>query len=159
MDLRREKVDGERGEDGSEMEGRWKNLGLFFVLVLHWSFGLSVGGSDDGGAGCTAGGGGGGVDGVEVLVAVVRHRNLGLETGWDCNRGVEGLEKKLSLELSLGVVGLLLVLILSCFPVELLLLESRSLGIDVQKALRHPKTILSSTISPSFPRFLALLPG
>lgn len=72
VDLRREKVEGERGEDGLEMEERWKNLGLFFVLVLHWSFGLSGADSDGGGSDCS---GGGGVDGE------VRQRSRGLETG------------------------------------------------------------------------------
>lgn len=39
--LRRERVEGERGEDGVE-ERLKKNLGLFFA-VLHWSLGLSGG--------------------------------------------------------------------------------------------------------------------
>lgn len=68
VDLRREKVEGERGEDGLE-ERSWKNLGLF-LAVLNWSFGVS--------GGCN-----GGVDGVvaALVMGVVRHRSLGLETG------------------------------------------------------------------------------
>nr|GLL19317.1 hypothetical protein TorRG33x02_207520 [Ipomoea trifida] len=54
LDLRIEKAEGERGEDGLE---RWKNLGL-----LDWSFGLS--GTEDGGG-----------------VTVVRQRRPDVETG------------------------------------------------------------------------------
>lgn len=69
---------------------------------------------------------------------MVRQRSIELETGGDWKRGVEGLEKNPNLELILGLgVGF----VLSCFS-----LVSRSLGIDVQKALRHPKTIVSALI-------------
>lgn len=69
--------------------------------------------------------------------AVVRQRSNELETGGDCKRGVEGLEKNPNLELSLGLGD---GFVFSC--VSLSGGVSRSLGIDVQKALRHPKTIL-----------------
>lgn len=50
MDLTREKVEVERGDDDGVEERRWKNLGLF-LAGLHWSFGLPTGcngGVDDG---------------------------------------------------------------------------------------------------------------
>lgn len=59
-------------------------------MVLHWSFGLF--GTEE--------------VGVAVAVAVdvvVRQRRLGLETGCDCNRGVDGLEKNPNFELILGL--------------------------------------------------------
>lgn len=78
---------------------------------------------------------------------MVRQRSTELETGGDWKRGVEGLEKNPNLEVSLGLgVGF----VLSC----LISLVSRSLGIDVQKALRHPKTIVSALILVSFFLFL-----
>jgi hypothetical protein len=64
--LRSEKLEGDFGDGGLES---WNNLGLLFffgvVVVLHWSLGLL--GTDE--------------VGVVVLVLVVRHRRLGLETG------------------------------------------------------------------------------
>lgn len=79
---------------------------------------------------------------------MVRQRSTELETGGDWKRGVEGLEKNPNLEVSLGLgVGF----VLSC----LISLVSRSLGIDVQKALRHPKTIVSALILVSFFSFSA----
>ena len=64
--LRSEKLEGDFGDGGFES---WNNLGLLFffgvVVVLHWSLGLL--GTDE--------------VGVVVLVLVVRHRRLGLETG------------------------------------------------------------------------------
>lgn len=106
----KEKVEGERGEDGFE---RWKNLGLLRV-VLHLSLGLSVGGGRDAAAAAAALDGFVAVAEPAIQVVVVRQRRLGLETTGccDCKRGVEGLEKKPILVLNLGVVGLLF---FSCF--------------------------------------------
>lgn len=63
--LRSEKLEGDLGEIG--LLESWNNLGLLFffgvVEVLHWSFGLL------------------GNEEVGVVVAEVRHRRLGLETG------------------------------------------------------------------------------
>lgn len=63
LDLRREKLEGDLGDEGLES---WNNLGLLFfewgAETLHWSFGLL------------------GRDEVGVL-AVVRQRRLGLKTG------------------------------------------------------------------------------
>lgn len=83
---------------------------------------------------------------------VVRQRSNEEETGGDCKRGVDGFEKNPNLELSLGLgVGF----VLSCFSLNEVL--SRSLGIDVQKALRHPKTIVSTLILVFFSFSLLLL--
>lgn len=64
MALRREKLEGDLGERG--LLENWNNLGLLFffgvVAVLHWSFGL-LGNEEVG------------------VVAEVRHRRLGLDTG------------------------------------------------------------------------------
>lgn len=134
LDLKREKVEGDRGDDGLE---RCDNLEL--ILVLHWSFGLS------------------GTDGVgTVAVPVVRQRRLGLETGCDCSRGVEGLEKNPNLEPSLGLGLTLFVSTLSLGG-----LESRSREMDVQNARRHPTTIFSqsayeATNQPPNPQVLLL---
>lgn len=64
--MRREKLEGDLGEEGSE---KLNNLGLmdfFGVEVLQWSFGLL--GTEDVGV-------------VAVVVVVVLHRRLGLDTG------------------------------------------------------------------------------
>lgn len=125
--LRSEKLEGDLGEGGLES---WNNLGLLFffgvVAVLHWSFGLL--GTDEV---CVA-----------VLVREVRHRRLGLETGWDCKRGVDGLEKNPNLELILGLWLLFSQCWFWCFSVDITLLVSLSLGMDVQNALLQPVTIL-----------------
>lgn len=64
--LRSEKLEGDLGEIGLES---WNNLGLLFFFgvfsVSHWSTGLL--GTDE--------------VGVVVVVLVVRHRRLGLESG------------------------------------------------------------------------------
>lgn len=60
--MRREKLEGEFGEEGLD---ELNNLGLmhfFVVAVLHWNFGLL------------------GIDDVGVVAVVVRHRRLGLDT-------------------------------------------------------------------------------
>lgn len=72
------------GEEGLEI---FKNF--FGVEVLHWSLGLS--GNED--------------VGVVAEPAVVRHRRVGLEAGWDCNRGVDGLEKNPNFELIRGLLA------------------------------------------------------
>lgn len=76
MDLRREKLEGDLGEEGLE---KWNNLGLFVLLfflgfeeeTLHWSFGLL--GTEEVGVVVVAA--------VVVVVVVVRQRRLELETG------------------------------------------------------------------------------
>lgn len=64
--------------------------------------------------------------------ATVRHRRLGLETGWDCSLGVEVLlfdERRRRLVQLLGLG-------LGCFSAV-----SPTRRVDVQKALRHPVPI------------------
>lgn len=69
MDLRKEKLEGDLGDEGLE---RLNNLGLFvlfflgFEEILHWSFGLL--GTEEVGV-------------AVVVVVVVRQRRLGLDTG------------------------------------------------------------------------------
>lgn len=77
-------------------------------------------------------------DGDGVAVVVVRQRSLGVE-------GFDNDVKKLNLELDLGVLQLLFELIsrLSSIFVE----SASSRGIDVQKALLHPNTILQVFVS------------
>jgi len=88
---------------------------------------------------------------------VVRQRRLGLsESGGVWSRGVDGLllvpvveeeEKKLNLGPNLGL-RLVLVLVMFCGFCEwvvllsVAILGSPSLGMEVQKALRHPVTIV-----------------
>lgn len=95
VDLRREKVEGELGDDG--LEERWKNVGLFLAVALHWSLGVS--GTDAAGT---------------VAVAVVRHRRDGVDRD---KRGVEGFEKNpanLVVIFGLGLVVLVCGCNLSC---------------------------------------------
>lgn len=120
VDLSREKVEGDLGDEGLE---RWKIVGLF-LAVLHCNLGLP--GAETG------------------VLAEVRHLRPELETGWVCNRGVEGLEKNpVNLVPILGVeIGVELLLCLCFWSWWCLFLDSGSLGIDVQNALLHPRTIL-----------------
>lgn len=122
VDLSREKVEGDLGDEGLE---RWKNVGLF-LAVLHCSLGLS---------------------GAETGVLVeVRQRRPELETGCVCKRGVEGFEKNpVNLVPILGVeMGVELLLCLFCSSWWCFCLDSGSLGIDVQNALLHPRTIFDN---------------
>lgn len=140
--LRKEKLEGDLGDEGLEKRD---NLGLSFVVflglaavvVLHWSLGLL--GTDE----------------------VVLHRRLGLETGWDCNLGVEGLEKNPNFEPNLGLWSLLLLqcccccFFCFCFCFCWFLSDntgpSLSLGIDVQKARLQPVTIAATRIFSLLP--------
>ena len=116
--LRREKLEGDLGDDGLE---HWNNRGL--LAVLHWSLGLFW--ADVAG------------------VVLVRQRRPEI----DCKRGVEGLlpeEKKLNLAPNLGL-GLGLGSLL-CFCLSRSSLISPSLGTVVQKAFRQLVTILRTTL-------------
>lgn len=77
------------------------------------------------------------------MTAAVRQRRLGPEeSGSDLIRGVDGLEeeeKKPNLEADLGVELVLCCCWSNCFGGG-----SRSRGMDVQKALRHPNTIFAA---------------
>lgn len=75
-------------------------------------------------------------DGDGVAVVVVRQWSLGVE-------GFDNDVKKLNLELDLGVVIGVLQLLFELSRLSSTLVESAcSRGIDVQKALLHPNTIL-----------------
>lgn len=130
LDLSKEKVEGERGEEGVE---RWNNLGLSLVLIRS----LGLGGAEL--IGTAAFGGAG--------EAAVLHRRIGLDTGvWDGTRGVDGLEKN---PVNLEPFG---------SDLSLMIGESRSssFGIDVQKALLHPNTISAKYVTTLFLEILIL---
>lgn len=105
---------------------------LCFWGLLHWSFGLL---------------------GTEQVETEVRHRSLGPAAVWDCDRGVDGLEKNPNLELILGL-GLVVMsqcccsCCCCCLSVNNLV-SLLSLGIDEQNALLQPVTILSNTQNPN----------
>lgn len=73
LDLKREKAEGDRGDGGFNP---W-----LLLVVLHWSFGLSGGGT----------------------ISTVRERRLGLGADGACPRGVDGLEKNPNLDPTLGL--------------------------------------------------------
>lgn len=134
--LRREKLDGDFGDEGLEEKLNNPELllfGCFFgvAVVLHRS--LGVFGMEE--------------VGVVAAFAVVRHRRREVETDCVCNRGVEGLElvKNPNLAPNLGVlVSPPLCFCCSCFLSAATVVVSRFLGIDVQKALLQPVTISQS---------------
>ena len=120
--LKRDNLRGERGEVWFKASSVLGLLEVLGVLVLHWSLGLS-----------------------STICAwaasdVVRQRRLGLDTGWDCKRGVEGLllpEKNPNLVQLLGL-GLELGLLCCLSESEE---EPESREIVVQKALLQPVPI------------------
>lgn len=142
LDLRKVNGEGERGDEG--VDDRRKHRGLF--LVSQWSFGLT--GTDDDGAGGT--------------FTVVRQRRLGLETDWDRSGGVDGFEED---EKNPNLLPNFVVPQLLPFPLsitcsysnssmeEVMEVESRSRGTEVQKARLHPNTIFFF-----FCKFLSLSP-